>query len=158
MLPTGTAYTPITHLLNRASFGPRLGEVAAVQQIGRANWIETQLDYTTIKEDGIDWRLRRYDTANMSAADLKSFGRDKDYLSDELSAITIVRALYSERQLYEVMVSFWSDHFSIYHFKEEVIVLKTVDDREVIRPHALGTFADLLRASAHSPSHAPLPG
>jgi uncharacterized protein (DUF1800 family) len=151
-LPTGSGRNPAAHLLNRAGYGPRPGQVAAVEAMGRDAWIDQQLNYTAIEDEGMDLRLRRYDTLSMSAADLKSFGRDKDYLSSELGAMTLVRAMYSGRQLFEVMVGFWTDHFSIYHFKEEVIVLKTVDDREVVRPHALGAFGDLLRASAHSPA------
>jgi uncharacterized protein (DUF1800 family) len=66
--------------------------------------------------------------------------------------MTLQRAVYSEQQLYEVMVGFWSDHFSIFHYKSRCEYLKTIDDREVIRKHALGKFGDLLKASAHSPA------
>jgi uncharacterized protein (DUF1800 family) len=64
----------------------------------------------------------------------------------------LIRQLYSKRQLYEVMVEFWSDHFNIYIEKGNGFFLKTVDDREVIRKHALGSFRDLVWASAHSPA------
>jgi uncharacterized protein (DUF1800 family) len=50
------------------------------------------------------------------------------------------------------MVEFWSDHFNIFIEKEPCFYLKPVDDREVIRKHALGSFRDLARASAHSPA------
>jgi uncharacterized protein (DUF1800 family) len=62
----------------------------------------------------------------------------------------LLRAIYSERQLLEIMVEFWSDHFNIFAAKGDCAWLKVIDDREVIRPHALGKFRDLLRASATS--------
>ncbi len=68
----------------------------------------------------------------------------------ELKAATIFRQLFSPRQLYERMVEFWSDHFNIYHRDDVTQALKTSDDRDVIRPHALGNFRDMLFASAKS--------
>jgi uncharacterized protein (DUF1800 family) len=50
------------------------------------------------------------------------------------------------------MVEFWSDHFNIYMEKGNCFYLKTVDDREVIRKNAFGSFRDLVWASAHSPA------
>ena len=70
----------------------------------------------------------------------------------ELKRATLYRALFSKRQLYEMMVEFWNNHFSMYHFKDDVAVLKTIDDRAVSRPLAFGRFRDLLLASAHSPA------
>lgn len=153
--PGGDQRNPTAHLLNRAAYGPRPGQIAEVEKIGRAKWIERQLAYRDIDDDALEWRLRRYDTLNLNATDLLSFQslEDSQYVADELARATLVRAVFSERQLYEVMVGFWSDHFSIYHLKDrEVRVLKTVDDHDVIRAHALGKFKDLLRASAHSPA------
>jgi len=64
----------------------------------------------------------------------------------------LIRQVYSKRQLYELIVEFWTDHFNIYAEKGNCFYLKTVDDREVIRKHALGSFRDLIWASAHSPA------
>jgi uncharacterized protein (DUF1800 family) len=64
----------------------------------------------------------------------------------------LFRAIHSERQLYELMVGFWSDHFNIDMTVGPIPFLKGTDEREVIRPHALGRFADLLAASAASPA------
>jgi uncharacterized protein (DUF1800 family) len=150
--PGGATRHPIAHLLNRAAFGPRPGQIEQIEKLGRERWIEQQLDDRDIDDEALEWRLRRYDTLEMSPRDLLSFGRDQEYVADELARMTLVRAVFSERQLHEVVVGFWSDHFSIDQFKDEVIYLKTVDDREVIRRHALGKFRDLLRASAHSPA------
>jgi len=70
----------------------------------------------------------------------------------ELQEAKLERAVLSERQLNEVMVDFWSNHFNIDIRKNQCRVLKTADDRDVIRPHVLGKFRDLLAASAHSPA------
>jgi uncharacterized protein (DUF1800 family) len=71
----------------------------------------------------------------------------------DLGMSTVTRSLLSKCQLYEAMVEFWTDHFNIYLRKNQHMpFLKVVDDREVIRPHALGKFRDLLWASAHSPA------
>jgi uncharacterized protein (DUF1800 family) len=63
---------------------------------------------------------------------------------------TLLRAVYSKRQLFEVMTAFWTDHLNINIGKGDCIYLKPTDDREVIRKHALGKFRDLIRASATS--------
>ncbi len=70
----------------------------------------------------------------------------------ELQEATLMRALYSQRQLEQVLVDFWSDHFNIYIYKDIDHWLKTVDDRDVIRKYAFGKFRDLLQASAQSPA------
>ncbi len=70
----------------------------------------------------------------------------------ELQEATLLRAIYSERQLYEVMVDFWTNHFNIYIESGIIRWAKTVDDREVVRRHALGNFKALLTASARSPA------
>jgi uncharacterized protein (DUF1800 family) len=70
----------------------------------------------------------------------------------ELQDAKIVNAIESPRQLYEVLVDFWSNHFNIDVRKGPCRVLKVVDEREVIRPHVLGKFRDLLEASAKSPA------
>src|SRR6266545_747541 len=74
------------------------------------------------------------------------------FLDRQLHAAALLRAIYSERQLFEIMVDFWSNHFNIFIGKNQVKWLKTADDRDVIRTHALGKFRDLLLASAKSPA------
>ncbi|MDQ3814216.1 MAG: DUF1800 domain-containing protein, partial [Armatimonadota bacterium] len=70
----------------------------------------------------------------------------------ELNVAKLVRAAESKRQLQEVLVDFWSNHFNVDVRKGPVRSLKIVDDREVIRPHVLGSFRELLGASAKSPA------
>ncbi len=70
----------------------------------------------------------------------------------QIEQAKLVRAVDSERQLQEVLVDFWGNHFNIDVKKGPDRVLKVVDDREVIRPHIWGGFRDLLEASAKSPA------
>ncbi|MGA9995829.1 MAG: DUF1800 domain-containing protein [Pyrinomonadaceae bacterium] len=70
----------------------------------------------------------------------------------ELQASRILRAVYSERQLQEVMVDFWTNHFNVFAGKGADKWLLTSYDRDTIRPHTLGKFEDLLLATAQSPA------
>lgn len=70
----------------------------------------------------------------------------------ELQRAKVLRAVYSDRQLYEVMVDFWENHFSIYAQKDATRWMLTGFDRDAIRPFALGKFRDLLGATAQNPA------
>jgi uncharacterized protein (DUF1800 family) len=70
----------------------------------------------------------------------------------ELNASRILRAVYGERQLQEVMVDFWTNHFNVFAQKGADRWFLTSYDRDVIRPNALGNFRDLLEATAKSPA------
>jgi len=70
----------------------------------------------------------------------------------ELSMAKMTRAVYSERQLYEEMVDFWFNHFNVFAGKGADRWLLTSYERDVIRPHAMGKFKDLLYATAKSPA------
>jgi uncharacterized protein (DUF1800 family) len=70
----------------------------------------------------------------------------------ELHASRILRAVYSERQLQEVMVDFWTNHFNVFAGKGADRWLLPGFDRDTIRPHALGRFSALLQATAQSPA------
>ncbi len=70
----------------------------------------------------------------------------------QLQDAKLVREVDSKRQLQEVLVDFWGNHFNIDVKKSVDRVLKVADDRDVIRPHILGSFRDLLEASAKSPA------
>ena len=78
--------------------------------------------------------------------------RNQGMVVTELQRAKLLRAVYSERQLYEVVVDFWENHFSIFANKDADRLLLTGFDRDSIRPFALGRFRDLLGATAHSPA------
>lgn len=79
------------------------------------------------------------------------FGRPQQ-ITQQLNAARILRAVYSERQLQEQMVDFWSNHFNVYANKASTRWFLPEYDRDVIRPNALGSFKDLLVATAKSPA------
>ena len=70
----------------------------------------------------------------------------------ELQASRILRAVYSERQLQEVMVDFWTNHFNVFAGKGADRWLLPAYDRDTIRPNAIGKFSTLLQATAQSPA------
>jgi uncharacterized protein (DUF1800 family) len=70
----------------------------------------------------------------------------------ELQQAKLIREVYSERQLLEVMTDFWFNHFNVFLYKNQCSYYTTAYERDVIRPHALGKFYDLLVASAQSPA------
>jgi uncharacterized protein (DUF1800 family) len=70
----------------------------------------------------------------------------------ELTSSRVARAVMSERQLQEVMVDFWENHFSVFAGKGQTRFFLTSYDRDVIRPNAMGHFRDLLGAVAKSPA------
>jgi uncharacterized protein (DUF1800 family) len=70
----------------------------------------------------------------------------------DLSEQKLLRAVYSERQLQEVLTDFWFNHFNVDARKGQDRFLLTAYERDTIRPHVLGTFRDLLEATAKSPA------
>jgi len=73
-------------------------------------------------------------------------------ITSELLQAKLLRAVYSERQLQEVMTDFWFNHFNVYLYKDSDQYLLTSYERDVIRAHAFGKFRDLLLATAQSPA------
>jgi uncharacterized protein (DUF1800 family) len=154
--PAAGEIDPIVHALNRAGFGARPGGYEQVRKLAKtpeaaaAAYLEQQLQPENIQDEDAEYAARRFETLQEPPGEL--FEYQPDLLHNELMRATATRAVLSERQLFEVMVQFWSDHFNIDPSKGDCKWLKIVDDREVIRKHALGNFADLLRASALSPA------
>jgi uncharacterized protein (DUF1800 family) len=70
----------------------------------------------------------------------------------DLAQQKILRAVYSDRQLNEVMVDFWFNHFNVFAGKGQTRNYLTEYERDAIRPHVLGKFRDLLGATAESPA------
>lgn len=138
------------HVLDRCGFGPRPGDVDRLTAHGIDHYLESQLAPHTVPDKDCARRVRRLETLRCPTGEL--FEYKEDFLWKELATGKLLQACYSERQLYEVMVDFWTDHFNIDSSKGDCPWLKTADDRDVIRKHALGTFPQLLRASAMGPA------
>jgi uncharacterized protein (DUF1800 family) len=171
----------IAHVLSRLTFGPRPGDAERVAAVGIDRWIDQQLHPETIRDSAVvvalaslaPWQLtrandtmsavaRRLASIPMTAlmndsaarAQLLMFGRQLSGLQsdDEFLAGKIICAQMSERQLFEVVVDFWENHFSVYAGKMPSRQALAMWDRDVLRPYALGKFRDLLGAVAHSPA------
>ena len=82
----------------------------------------------------------------------KALNNPEQVVGDELMQAKLLRAIYSERQLDEVMTDFWFNHFNVFLGKGADRYLVTSYERDVIRRHALGRFEDLLVATAKSPA------
>ncbi|HEY3057030.1 MAG TPA: DUF1800 domain-containing protein [Thermoanaerobaculia bacterium] len=163
------------HALNRLGFGARPGDVDRVLKTGVDTWIEQQLHPEAIPDCAIEARLQEYPTLQMSDAELiekyyrpiVEARREKDSIDKEsmqmlrknaqevmtdLVGQRILRAAESDRQLNEVMVDFWMNHFNVFAGKGIDRFLLTSYERDTIRPHVWGRFEDLLMATAKSPA------
>jgi hypothetical protein len=138
------------HMLSRATYGIWPGNLDKIKKMGRTTWLDEQLHPERIDDRACDLRAQRFESLWLDPGTCMEFR--KPFLRDELTRHTLLRAIYSKRQLYEVMVGFWSDHLNIDVGKGDAIYAKPQDDRLVIRAHALGKFRNLIGASAISPA------
>ena len=142
------------HLLNRAGYGPRPGEISAVLEHGLTSWIEEQLEPTADPE--LDARLARYPTLVYSTAQILDLynadQRSIGVILDDFVSAKIARAVHAKNQLQEVLVDFWFNHFNVFvndGFDRYAI---SSYERDAIRPHVLGRFRDLLAAASLHPA------
>jgi uncharacterized protein (DUF1800 family) len=142
------------HALNRLAFGARPGDVERVTRIGVDRWIEQQLHperiadraFAAIEDQQLPKRRER------SVDEKKALRREARKSIGALSAQRILRAAESERQLNEVMVDFWMNHFNVFAAKGLDLYLVGAYERDTIRPRVWGKFEDLLLATAKSPA------
>jgi len=177
--PALTPQDSAFHALNRLAYGPRPGDVQRVAADGVMRWIDRQLspeeidDYRLAEREG-QFQILDHDRRDLAAiyteaqrerrerklaADTMA---DKDggspiaqrgkRLTGEFAELAVVRAALSERQLYEIMVDFWTNHFNVYFAKGADRFLTPDYIEHTIRPRAMGKFADLLLAVAKSPA------
>lgn len=144
------------HLIHRATFGWTPALETQVRGMGWTAWLDQQLDPATIDDSAIESVLAGYRTLqNTNQANHIIMDTEEDglrLLRRELSHSTFLRALHSNRQLHEVMVDFWTNHFNVFLYDTGYDHLQIADNRTVARAFALGRFADLLSASVHSPA------
>jgi uncharacterized protein (DUF1800 family) len=159
-------------VLNRLGYGPRPGDVERVKQMGVQRYIDSQLNPESIPiPDELTERLRGLEAANQPAGDaLREFNelrkevRDEEEgakqrrraalakMARETAEARLLRAIDSPRQLEEVMVEFWFNHFNVFAGKGLDRALIASYERDAIRPYALGSFRDLLGATAKHPA------
>ena len=139
------------HAARRLTFGQTPATIAAIEAIGFEAWIDQQLHWETIDDSAIEPMLTAYPRAARDAATL-SAENDKGRTRNDLASATLVRAIWSSRQLHELLVDFWTNHLNVDMNHDASTFHKPTDDRDVIRRHATGRFADMLTASAKSPA------
>ncbi len=141
----------LTHLLKRATYGVSNADLEHARAIGADRWLEEQLAPESITDPTEAIVRSRFPLTLLTRAEVVAQVADLDTpVKTQHVEATVFRACHSPRQLYELMVEFWSNHFNV--DARELRYLKLFDDREVIRPHTLGRFRDLLHASAKSPA------
>ena len=148
---TGDLSTQVLHTARRLSFGPTPALLAEIRSVGITAWIDQQLAWESIDDSAVEAMLPSYPRSLMTAAAITALGSPFRTRS-ELAAATITRAVWSRRQLHEVLVDFWSNHLNIDLNHDPSTRHKPTDDRDVIRRHSTGRFADMLVASAKSPA------
>jgi len=162
----------ILHVLDRLAFGPTAADVRHIKAIGIDRYIAEQLEPESIPEpSGLTERLsgletlkldpvqlfaeygplRATDGATPTPEDQKARRQRSRLILEQAQAARVWRALYSPRQLQEVMVDFWYNHFNVFAGKG-LDRLWIGAYEEAIRRHVLGKFRDLLGATAHHPA------
>lgn len=140
---------PLLRLVRRVTMGVSPNDIAIARQLGFAGYLEYQLNAQTIDDSALDALIiARCPLLSMTGAQLRT--QDSNEVRHQLADATFYRALFSNRQLHERMVEFWTDHFSMDFELDAVSWRKVLDDRDVIRANALGNFRTMLKASAHS--------
>jgi uncharacterized protein (DUF1800 family) len=139
--------SPTMRLVRRATMGLNSAETTVARSIGYQGWLQRQLNYTRLDDRAVETRVAAL-WPLLAQTPEQLFAANATTVRAQLQEATLYRAIVSPRQLYERMVEFWSDHFNIQILK--VGYLKVLDDRDVIRRHAMGNFRDLVHASARS--------
>ena len=107
---------------------------------------------TVAPRDSGGGKLAGLDLTSADSTRIMEAGRLSRKLLTELQTAKVARAVMSDRQLEEVMVDFWENHFTVFAGKGPERYFLAEYERETIRPHALGKFRDLLGAVAKSPA------
>jgi uncharacterized protein (DUF1800 family) len=168
----GNAERDALHVLNRIAYGPAPGDVARVAQMGVQRYIDAQLAPAAPAYPApLAARLAALSQPNRSSgaalAEFSALRRDarggeagarmrraeayKD-MARETAEARLLRAVYSPRQLEEVMVEFWFNHFNVFAGKGSTRALVAGYERDAIRPYVFGSFRAMLGATARHPA------
>jgi len=177
-----TADEQVRHALDRVAFGARPGDYERVRAMGVDRWIALQLTPDKVEDGATDRFIAQFRVVGMSTAqalaefpppqqvqaalkggkngtltaadsmDLKRMAQQSRRVLVELQTAKVGRALISQRQLQEVMVDFWENHFNVFAGKGPERYMLAAYERDAIRPYAMGRFRDLLEAVAKSPA------
>lgn len=192
LLPAGTLFAEdvegddvatarIRHLLRRATFGPRPGDVEEVRKMGIEAWLDRQLEPEMIPDPEVDKRLEDFESLNLSTTEylemmrkgmagadsgppkegedriekarrrLAQRNRLRNIAFREVPQAILLKAVYSERQLQQVMADFWRNHFNVDINKDDTRYYIPDYERTIYKLQ-FGRFEDLLMATAKHPA------
>ena len=144
---------PIAHLLRRATFGPTPAALAEAARLGVAGWLDRQLDPERIDDPVCDAVLDRLPLATAPIATVRARLPVHSYAAfKQLGQATVARAAWSNRQLFEMTALFWANHLHVAAPSNGVWDSRGDYEATVIRRHAFGRFADMLKASVRHPA------
>ncbi|GAA0942371.1 hypothetical protein Vau01_055620 [Virgisporangium aurantiacum] len=155
---TSTVATPTSspdplHLLRRATYGRTPDNEAELRSLGVSAWLDRQLDPRSIDDSACDAIVARFPLVSLDITGVRKAVKKGAWdAMQQLGTAAVARACWSRRQLFEVMVDFWSNHLNVTCPSSDVWDSRPDYDRTVIRAHALGRFADMLKASATHPA------
>ena len=155
---TTATHATVLHFLRRATYGPTPSSIAEVTARGPVAWLERQLDPASLPDPQGDAIRALYPEAGWSirqvyrAVDAHRVDRYSWDVMLPLGQYTLALATWSSRQLFEVMVEFWSNHLNVANPSDGVWDNRQDYDKRVIRAHALGKFSSMLAASAAHPA------
>jgi len=143
------------HLLNRIGFGPRPGDTDYVLQRGFDRYVEEQLFPADIEDPDVERAVSGIASFTSTTSELlarypQNMGSGQ--ILTDLGSWRLARAVLSRRQLYEVLVDFWFNHFNVYAPDGFTRYSTPPYELDAIRPHVLGSFRELLGATARHPA------
>ncbi|WBB79823.1 DUF1800 family protein [Micromonospora sp. WMMD882] len=153
---TVLAKDPIRHLATRTTFGATPKVLADIKRMGIDAWLRWQLDPEKIAPTRAELKLSELPTLRMTPKQLRE---QRDMLNDkgaqpekEMVDATIARQIWSDRQLFEVMVDFWNDFLHVAADFDGGEVYRHSFDVEVVRKHAMTSYPDMLVAANRHPA------
>jgi uncharacterized protein (DUF1800 family) len=149
--------------VGRAGFGAWLdGQLQPLADLPLPPGVEARIAALTISQGSLQERVWNLETQRKRSDAIasedgrkeaqQSYQRELTRLAREAASRHLLRALYSPQQIREHMTWFWLNHFSVYQHKANLRALVGDYEDSAIRPHALGRFSDLLRATARHPA------
>lgn len=153
---TVLAKDPVRHLASRATFGATPRVTADIRRMGIDAWVRWQLQPEKIAPTPAELKLAELPTLTLTIAQLRErrdeLGKKGAQADQEVVDAAVARQIWSDRQLFEVMVDFWNDFLHVAAFFDGSEMTRSSFDRDVIRKHAMGNYADMLVAANRHPA------
>lgn len=140
------------HLANRLTYGPTPTLLAELET-NPSGWLTAQLSPGSVNDSTVEAMVASYPVMTTSPVDLyTTYGTQSNTSLRQWWMVNHLRHTYSNRQLHERLVDFWSDHLNCPATAPAIAYLLPSWDRDVLRAHTHGRYADMLHASATHPA------